>query len=431
MKNRILSITRNSIPYVKELRALTGSVVGAIVMQQLDYWFARYPEGFYKFVEPCKHEKYKEGDSWSEELGVSDKEFRTAFEKIGTRYKSKGMFDQAPDPFQGKFYCCYHDNRRGLTFFFRNHTVTDAALNELLSPIPCNRPMGSCTKSPREVALYTENTAKYSQGDESAMSPGSAVQPHGEAAKSKLLQGDHAATVVAYPDKVPSAPDLSDKPNEYIQPFMGSRVFEFEQPCQEEGSIPLWEEFDQQETIAQPETLNTTNHPPLVPKDRIRKEKKIAPRSRQKSQHALNRAYTYDAAGWLQLPEANGRNSVARAIAVRVMQEILTTDHGESIDVHWEQDDEGNWLVLDAKHDCEAGSLDAMFGSKGRLTLGKLRDCCAGFSGVDQDEFNRDLQSLYEIALEYCEAGGVLERLDHGERWIDQDLFAEYLEDWL
>jgi hypothetical protein len=124
-------------------------------------------------------------------------------------------------------------------------------------------------------------------------------------------------------------------------------------------------------------------------------------------------------------------NSVARAIAVRVMQEILLTDHGESIDVFWEQDDEGNWLVLDAKHDCEAEPLDAMFGSKGRLTLGKLRDCCAGYSGVEQEEFNRDLQMLYEIALEFCEAGGVLGRLDHGERWIDQDLFAGYLEDWL
>jgi hypothetical protein len=271
---------------------------------------------------------------------------------------------------------------------------------------------------------------------------------YGEAAKSKLLQGDHAATEVAYPDKVLSAPDLTDKPNEYIQPYVRPEFFEFEQPCQEEGSVPLREEFGQQEetiappitlnvqtieTIAppEPETLDTTNQSPLVPKDRIKKERKIAPRSRQKSQYALNRAYTFDDAGWLQLPEANGRNSVARAIAVRAMQEILTTDHGESIDVFWEQDDEGNWLVLDAKHDCEAGSLDAMFGSKGRLTLGKLRDCCAGFSGVPQEEFNRDLQMLYEIALEFCEAGGVLGRLEYGERWIDQDLFAEYLENWL
>jgi hypothetical protein len=283
--------------------------------------------------------------------------------------------------------------------------------------------------------LYTEKTFRSSKLQLARSNPDTGTAqfpPHGGAAKSKLLQGDHAATVVAYPDKVPSAPDLTDKPNEYIQPFMGSRIFEFEQPCSEEGSVPLWEEFDQQdETIAQPETIDTTNQSLLVPKDRIKKEKKIAPRSRQKSQYALNRAYTYDASGWLQLPEANGLNSVARAIAVRAMQEILLTDHGESIDVFWEQDDEGNWLVLDSKHDCEAGSLDAMFGSKGRLPLGKLRDCCAGFSSVDQEEFNRDLQSLYEIALEYCEAGGALERLDHGERWIDQELFAEYLENWL
>jgi hypothetical protein len=280
----------------------------------------------------------------------------------------------------------------------------------------------------------TADPAIPSSDRESTVGDAGLDRPYGEAAKSKLLQGAHAATVVAYPDKVPSAPDLTDKPNEYIQPYVRPEFFEFEQPCQEEGSVPLWDEFDQQdETIAppEPERLDTTNQPPLVPKDRTKKEKKVPPRARQKSQHALNRAYTFDAAGWLQLPEANGLNSVARAIAVRVMQEILLADHGESIDVFWEQDDEGNWLVLDAKHDCEAGSLDAMFGSKGRLTLGKLRDCCAGFSGVSQEEFNRDLQMLYGIALEFCEAGGVLGRLDYGERWIDQELFAEYLENWL
>jgi hypothetical protein len=466
MKNRILSITRGSIPYVKELRPLADSWGGCIVMQQLDYWFARYPDGFYKFTEPCpKHSLYKEGDSWTEELGCTADEFRTAFDSIGARHKSKSLYGESKNPFEGKFYCSYHDKRRGVTWYFRSHATVDAALGAIVQQpqdqqaetpavpsSPCNSTVSSYRNRECPVTLYTENTAKYSQGDESAMSPGSAVQPNGEAAKSKLLQGAHAATVVAYPDKVLSAPDLSDKPNEYIQPFMGSRVFEFEQPCREEGSTPLWEEFDQQEeTIAQPITLNvqtiepiaktiappepeqldTTNQSPLVPKDRIKKEKKVPPRSRQKSQHALNRAYTFDAAGWLQLPEANGCNSVPRAIAVRVMQEILLTDHGESIDVFWEQDDEGNWLVLDSKHSGEAEPLDAMFGSKGRLPLGKLRDCCAGFSGVSQEEFNRDLQMLYEIALEFCEAGGVLGRLDYGERWIDQDLFAEYLEDWL
>lgn len=85
-------------------------------MQQLDYWFENHPEGFYKFLLPSDHPAYKNGDSWTEELGMSKDEFRTAFDKIGHRYKSKSEFDKAEDKFQGKFYCSYVDRRSNLTF---------------------------------------------------------------------------------------------------------------------------------------------------------------------------------------------------------------------------------------------------------------------------------------------------------------------------
>ena len=39
MKNKILTLFRNNIPYIKELRILSGSVTASILMQQLDYWF--------------------------------------------------------------------------------------------------------------------------------------------------------------------------------------------------------------------------------------------------------------------------------------------------------------------------------------------------------------------------------------------------------
>ena len=133
MKNRILHLTRNTIPYVKELHAIAGGVLGCLVMQQLDYWFEGHPEGFYKFLLPSDHPAYKDGDSWTEELGMSVDEFRTAFDKIGLRYKSKSEFDKAEDKFQGKFYCSYVDRRSNLTYYFRNHDLVDAALDELLS----------------------------------------------------------------------------------------------------------------------------------------------------------------------------------------------------------------------------------------------------------------------------------------------------------
>jgi len=135
MRNRILSITRSNIPYVKELHPLTGSVIGCLVMQQLDYWFSSQPEGFYKFLEPADHPAYKEGDSWVEELGMSADEFRYAFDRISIRYKSRTEFEKASktgDLFKGKFYCSYIDRRANLTHYFRNHDLVDAALDQLI-----------------------------------------------------------------------------------------------------------------------------------------------------------------------------------------------------------------------------------------------------------------------------------------------------------
>lgn len=132
MKNRLLAVIRETIPYVKELRPIAGSVAACIVMQQLDYWFDRFPDGFYKFLEPCNHSGYKDGDSWTEELAVSPDEFRTAFDKIGTRHTSKTAFLSADDKFKGKFYCSYYDKKDGVTWYYRDHERTDNAIDEII-----------------------------------------------------------------------------------------------------------------------------------------------------------------------------------------------------------------------------------------------------------------------------------------------------------
>ena len=134
MNNRILSITRNTIPYVKELQPICGhSIAACILMQQLDYWFDRYPEGFYKFMEPSDHQLCKEGQSWCEELGMTAEEFRTAFDKIGFRHRSKTQFEESADKFQKKFYCSYLDRRSNATYYFRNDKALDKALDKLIS----------------------------------------------------------------------------------------------------------------------------------------------------------------------------------------------------------------------------------------------------------------------------------------------------------
>lgn len=172
MKNKILSITRGSIPYIKELRQIAGSVTASILMQQLDYWFARYPDGFFKFLEPCSHSAYKDGDSWTEELGFSKDEFRAAFLKLGVHYKSKSKFTAVRDPFQGKLYCSYHDRPNGTVHYRRNHALVDRLLDQIQkgltsevarkSAIPISRDgQGRFTESGNpDFLLYTETTNK-------------------------------------------------------------------------------------------------------------------------------------------------------------------------------------------------------------------------------------------------------------------------------
>lgn len=143
MTNRLLAIVRNTIPYAKELRQIPPetypqikSASTAILMQQLEYWFDKYPDGFYKFMSPCPdHEHYTEGDSWTEELGFNVSEFRTSFDSIGKRYTSKSAWRKANGSFEGMYYCSYYDKRQGVTWYYRNHELVDSALDFLVAQV--------------------------------------------------------------------------------------------------------------------------------------------------------------------------------------------------------------------------------------------------------------------------------------------------------
>lgn len=136
LKNPVLAKVRNSIPYIKELVDLAISPTGVILMMQLEYWFDKYPDGFYKFLAPCENEKYQEGDSWIEELAFSREEYWTAFKWIGVQYKSKTEYLEAVkkgDPFKGRCYLSYHERLTGLTQYLRNHEVVDDAIDAAIS----------------------------------------------------------------------------------------------------------------------------------------------------------------------------------------------------------------------------------------------------------------------------------------------------------
>jgi hypothetical protein len=129
-------LPQNIIPYRKEMRYIVQSVTACILWQQLEYWFERMKKkgsSFYKFLSPLAEEKfgYEEGDSWAEELGFSESEFRTAFSRLGISYNSKKKFKEEEDPFKGKMYCSYFDKISRKTHYFRNNSIIDVNLQRL------------------------------------------------------------------------------------------------------------------------------------------------------------------------------------------------------------------------------------------------------------------------------------------------------------
>jgi len=79
----ILAADKEIILYRKELNQITGSVTATLLLQQAIYRFTKNNnKPFYKFIEPCNNEKYKDGDSWCEELGFTKYEFKSAYQKL-------------------------------------------------------------------------------------------------------------------------------------------------------------------------------------------------------------------------------------------------------------------------------------------------------------------------------------------------------------
>jgi len=203
MKNRALAIVGNSIPYCKDVRRLTQSVTAAILMQQMEFWFSSYEDGFYKFLSPVQNNSfYKDGDSWTEELGFSEDEFRTAFDKIGVRYKSKTEFDQAEDKFQGRFYCSYHDKIKGLTMYYRNHEIVDAAIDKMLTGIASPRKSEKPGYVDRQTQPTETGIAKPDVNRETTVTE--TGNPHPE----------YTETTHRLPDTTPLSPETSSESGE-------------------------------------------------------------------------------------------------------------------------------------------------------------------------------------------------------------------------
>lgn len=133
-----------------------GSPKAVSIMTRLEHWFCLKTKGFYKFLEPCKHRAYKQGDSWIEELGFCRKTFNAAFDLIGIRYKSKSQFLAADDKFKEKLYASYYDRDTNQMFYVRNHDFVE----QVLTSFPPTRKQEQPQSSPSTGDQFPVRTGK-------------------------------------------------------------------------------------------------------------------------------------------------------------------------------------------------------------------------------------------------------------------------------
>lgn len=135
-RNSLIPEDTNVIPYWSKLNAIIGNVTATIMMTQMEYWFQRYPEGFYKFRSKPEnhHPLYKDGDSWTEELSITVSQYKTAFRKIGVVLPERADWDlsMGETAFQGMLYASHFFPRDGTLYFFRNHQLANRFVNSVL-----------------------------------------------------------------------------------------------------------------------------------------------------------------------------------------------------------------------------------------------------------------------------------------------------------
>lgn len=74
------------IPYRPRLVKAVGQIDATILLQQIRYWWVKMGRRpFFKFKEGCNHPLYRPGDSWTEELGFTRREFDSARSFIAWR----------------------------------------------------------------------------------------------------------------------------------------------------------------------------------------------------------------------------------------------------------------------------------------------------------------------------------------------------------
>jgi len=104
---KLLADDQNAIPYrppiarVYREHGFRSPINTTILLQQAVYWWAKEWKGhrsfmpFYKFNLPNTHKAYRPGQSWVEELGMTEWGFKTARKKVGLKKRQGAPLVQA------------------------------------------------------------------------------------------------------------------------------------------------------------------------------------------------------------------------------------------------------------------------------------------------------------------------------------------------
>jgi hypothetical protein len=89
----------------------------------------KYPNGFIKFISPCKHSLCKKIGTFTEVLLLNERTVLRSLDKMRTSYKSKPLYLKALEElgdhgvFKGMPYLCYQDRETNLTTYKINFSI--------------------------------------------------------------------------------------------------------------------------------------------------------------------------------------------------------------------------------------------------------------------------------------------------------------------
>lgn len=217
------------IKYYPNLSKQLGNQNTVLILDRLEYWFTKYQEGFYKFLEPCNHPCYRSGDSWEEEVGLTRRLFNKAFDLIGVRYKSKTAFLDATDPFQGKPYASYHDRKTNRTHFVRNPQLFEKFFKafEDIMPISTSAKKGlekSCSRNDKNGHSYAGAIKDKQKNTSSSLDILKQVGDLTPKGQGTLSSNGKKKDLIEKEKKAEEGNDLSTNPHELMEEDLNAPI---------------------------------------------------------------------------------------------------------------------------------------------------------------------------------------------------------------